>query len=154
MAGEIQGVIANTVARMEAITCDAEYDGTTAFVHDVEALDFTDLGHSRAFCVVDTGKRERGGTMGTDVSPSEMAADLEVQVAYARGAAAYALGRVVSADIDRVKHELERTSGYDQTSAANLWMREVDTPTYLRSEDDDGPIIVIFPVRCTYRPTF
>lgn len=154
MAGEIRAVIANVVTRINAITADSEYDGTTSFTHDVEAFDADDLGgNPRVYVVLDTGDRQNIGTMGTDVSPSQVIAGLEVAVVYPRAVNAYEMMRTIAEDTDRIRYELERATGYEQ-STTTIYNRTVGRAEYLSTGERDAPVVVKFPITVTYEPTF
>lgn len=153
MAGEIRAVIANVVTRMDAITCDTTYDGTAAFAHDVEAFEEEGLAdRARAYMVLDTGARENIGTMGVDVSPSQVVAELSVVVVYPRAVNAYEMIRTIAEDIDRIRYELERATGYEQATTT-IYNRTVGRAEFLTAEPG-APVLVRLPITVMYQPTF
>lgn len=150
---QIRSIFANFVTQIEAIVCDTRYDGTLAYKHDVEALDGSGLTRARTFCLVDTGQRERLGAIGPTTSPSEFRTTLEVHAYYPAATHAYETARVIAEDVDRLNHQLDQPSGYDQATT-RLYGRAVQGATIVRPTEGDGGLLLVVPVEIIYRPEF
>ena len=157
MAAGIREVLANTVTTIEAVTPDTRWAGNKAYKHLSSLYDPEDaLDHqspTRRFVVELSGTRALDGPMGSLDSPQGVIQTLDVSIFYSQGTDAWELVRVVAEDVDRLGWELQKPTGYAQ-STTGLWNRQAADYAITFDEAPGGTALVVIPVDVTYRPSF
>jgi len=147
----VRTALAGVVSRIEAISCDTRYDRVQAYTYDDGAHDEADLQHTRAFCVVDTGRRAQIGAQGADDSPSETVAEFELRVVYTAGEDADELRKVIAEDVDRLRYTLQAPT---HLSGDGAILRTVGEAVIDLPDGEDDQTILTMPVAVRYRPNF
>tara|TARA_Y100000310_G_scaffold89505_2_gene86603 strand:+ start:2107 stop:2580 length:474 start_codon:yes stop_codon:yes gene_type:complete len=157
MAGEIGLVLQNVVTRIDSITCDTVYDGTTGFrrmPHVYVPEDLIDA-PTRGYALLYDAELEEGTTQGQATTWVNVGSTCTLFFAYGQSGDALGLQKVLAEDIDRVRYELNRinSDAYEQ-STTSMYERDVTEVQIDSQPGVGGTTLITVEVAFRYRPSF